>query len=309
MGRYTGLSPSPGNFTAYSTRSLPPFTAMFSSYCSGERICCKIAPSWISPTIPRVFTFERTFFRSPTPAARFCISPSPRVTCCRLSLTWRKDLPIRSSSVFCSFSSTVFRISASCRLFSSVMFDTFFSMDILIFSSRCSISMEVRANCLFSSDSRRLCSSMLSRCACDSISPMFFTLLCTMPMVSCRERYISSRSSLGRPPPPYPAEPDRRPDLVRISRMITSTTSISSVLHTPISNMFICLYPVVFIVFRRAFLVQERIRILVFIVGIIGVDDIQFMKLFVESFSLFLHRPENLIVFGILQRLFLSLFL
>jgi hypothetical protein len=99
------------------------------------------------------------------------------------------------------------------------------------------------------------------------------------------------------------------PDLVRISRMITSTTSISSVLHTPISNMFICLYPVVFIVFRRAILVQERIRILVFIVGIIGVDDIQFMKLFVESFSLFLHRPEDLIVFGILQRLFLSLFL
>ena len=78
-----------------------------------------MAPSWISPRMPRVFTLERTRFRSPTPAARVCISPSPLYTCSSRSLTSRKDWLIRSSRVFCSFSSTVARICSRRRPLSS----------------------------------------------------------------------------------------------------------------------------------------------------------------------------------------------
>ena len=86
IGRYTKSFPSPGNFTANSTRSVVPVTATFSSYCSGERICSRIAPSCISPRMPLVFTFDRTFFKSPTPAARLCISPRLLVTCSSVSV-------------------------------------------------------------------------------------------------------------------------------------------------------------------------------------------------------------------------------
>ena len=74
-----------------------------------------MAPSWISPKVPRVFTLVSTRFRSPTPVARLCISPSPRCTASSRSLTSLNDSPSRRSSVPCSFSSTVWRIWSSLR--------------------------------------------------------------------------------------------------------------------------------------------------------------------------------------------------
>jgi len=41
-----------------------------------QTICSNSAPNWISPQVPRVLTLVRTFFKSPTPVASVCISPS-----------------------------------------------------------------------------------------------------------------------------------------------------------------------------------------------------------------------------------------
>ncbi len=88
-------------------------------YCSGAMICSRMFPSWISPNTPRVFTLLSTFFRSPTPCARCCISPRPFCTASSRSLTSLNDCPNLSSRVLCSFSSTVSRIFSS---FNSVVF-------------------------------------------------------------------------------------------------------------------------------------------------------------------------------------------
>ena len=92
--------------------------------------------------MPRVLTLDSTFLRSPTPTARVCISPSPLYTCSRRSLTSAKLWFIFSSSVFCSFSSTVWRISASCLLLSSRISASFISIERRMFSSFCSFSSE-----------------------------------------------------------------------------------------------------------------------------------------------------------------------
>ena len=68
----------PGRRIANSTRSpLPRRTSTFLAYCAGVSICSRIISSCTSPHVPRVFTLVRTFFRSPTPVASCCISPSP----------------------------------------------------------------------------------------------------------------------------------------------------------------------------------------------------------------------------------------
>ena len=71
------------------------------------------APSCTSPKMPRFFTLVSTRLRSPTPVARFCISPRPRCTASSRSETSLNDWPRRVSSVLCSFSSTVARICSS----------------------------------------------------------------------------------------------------------------------------------------------------------------------------------------------------
>ena len=72
-----------------------------------------MAPSCSSPQVPRVFTLVITRLRSPTLPASVCISPRPLCTCSSRSLTSLNDSPRRCSSVACSFSSTVRRISSS----------------------------------------------------------------------------------------------------------------------------------------------------------------------------------------------------
>jgi hypothetical protein len=42
-----------------------------SADCSGANICSRSAPNCTSPHVPRVLTFIRTFFRSPTPDASY----------------------------------------------------------------------------------------------------------------------------------------------------------------------------------------------------------------------------------------------
>lgn len=60
MGSQTVPFPSPGSRTAYSTTLvLPGRVQTLAAYCSGERICSRIAPSWISPRMPRVLTFGK----------------------------------------------------------------------------------------------------------------------------------------------------------------------------------------------------------------------------------------------------------
>ena len=76
MGISTPSPSSEGSFTANST-FVPRFMGASRIYWSGESISSSMEPNWISPSIPRVLTFERTFFRSPTPVASVCISPSP----------------------------------------------------------------------------------------------------------------------------------------------------------------------------------------------------------------------------------------
>ncbi len=79
----------------------------------GARISSRMAPSWISPRIPRVFTPESTCFSPPTSAARFCISPRPLYTCSSWSFTALKLSVTRFCNASCSCSSTVWRISSS----------------------------------------------------------------------------------------------------------------------------------------------------------------------------------------------------
>ena len=112
MGSHTGPESRPGKRIANSTRSPEPVGDTLRSNWPGASICVSRFSSWTSPQAPRVVTFPRMRLRSPTPAARCCISPSPRCTCSRRSLTKRKDSPRRVSRVDCSFSSTVARISS-----------------------------------------------------------------------------------------------------------------------------------------------------------------------------------------------------
>ena len=105
---------------AYSTRwVLPGMVATLVSYCSGARISSRMAPSWISPRMPRVLTPESTCFSPPTSAARFCISPSPLYTCSSWSFTALKLSVTRFCRASCSCSSTVWRISSSFFAFSA----------------------------------------------------------------------------------------------------------------------------------------------------------------------------------------------
>ena len=170
-------------------------------------------PSCISPTIPRVLTLESTFFKSPTPLARVCISPNPLYTCSSLSLTKRNDCPMRSSKVFCSFSSTVARICSSLLPLSSCMVRMRCSMVCRICSSCCSVCVVSRATlssisfrplsmvrckvslrwviCKFSSASRLSCSAEDCAWEAASSSDKFLTELCTVCEVSWRERRSS----------------------------------------------------------------------------------------------------------------------
>jgi hypothetical protein len=77
------------------------------------RTCSSSASSCTSPKTPRVFTLVSTRCRLPTPTASDCISPRPLCTCSSRSATCLKLSPRRVSSVVCSFSSTVLRISSS----------------------------------------------------------------------------------------------------------------------------------------------------------------------------------------------------
>ena len=116
MGNHTGpaLASSPGRRMAYSTSSLDAGrTLTFLSYCSGARICSRMAPNCTSPQVPRSLTLVKTRLRSPTPVAKVCISPSPRCTASSLSLTILKDSPMRFSKALCNCSSTVFCICSS----------------------------------------------------------------------------------------------------------------------------------------------------------------------------------------------------
>ena len=122
---------------------------------AGARICSRIAPSWISPKMPRVFTLLKTFFRSPTPVASVCISPRPLYTLSNCSLTRLKDCCSFSSSVFCSFSSTVWRISSRRLPLSACMAAIRVSIVVRMFSSFCSLSsapvfMRCSMNCSWS---------------------------------------------------------------------------------------------------------------------------------------------------------------
>ena len=69
------------------------------AYCCGVSTSASSAASCTSPHMPRVLTLASTRFRSPTPTASDCISPSPRCTCSRRSDTMRNDSPSRCSSV------------------------------------------------------------------------------------------------------------------------------------------------------------------------------------------------------------------
>ena len=122
MGSQTLLPSTPGIRMAYSTRwVLPGMVATLVSYCSGARISSRIAPSWISPRMPRVLTPESTCFSPPTSAARLCISPKPLYTCSSWSLTALKLSVTRFCSASCNCSSTVWRISSSFWAFCACM--------------------------------------------------------------------------------------------------------------------------------------------------------------------------------------------
>jgi hypothetical protein len=84
---------------------------------SGVSTCSSKASSCTSPNTPRVFTLVSTRCRLPTPTASVCISPSPLCTCSSRSATCLKLSLRRVSSVLCSFSSTVLRISSSLAAF------------------------------------------------------------------------------------------------------------------------------------------------------------------------------------------------
>jgi hypothetical protein len=75
-------------------------------------------PRATSPHVPRDLTLPRIRFRSPTPVASACISPTLSCTRVSESLTILNDAPSRCSSVPWSFSSTVWRICSNFWAFS-----------------------------------------------------------------------------------------------------------------------------------------------------------------------------------------------
>jgi hypothetical protein len=75
-------------------------------------------PKATSPQVPRDLTLLRMRFKSPTPVARACISPTLSWTFVNESLTILNDAPSRCSRVPWSFSSTVWRICSSFTAFS-----------------------------------------------------------------------------------------------------------------------------------------------------------------------------------------------
>ena len=113
----TGAPPSvvPGSLIANSTRALAARPRSPRSSRTGPTVstCSSSMPSCTSPQVPRDFTLVSTRFRSPTPIASCCISPRPWCTFSSRSETSLNDSPRRCSSVACSFSSTVRRISSS----------------------------------------------------------------------------------------------------------------------------------------------------------------------------------------------------
>src|SRR5438309_1011454 len=77
---------------AYSTRSREPGrVATFFANWSGVSICSRSEPSCTSPQVPRTLTLVRTRLSSPTPVARFCISPRPLCTSSSRSDTCLND--------------------------------------------------------------------------------------------------------------------------------------------------------------------------------------------------------------------------
>ena len=116
IGSQTTCSSSvlPGRRIANSTcASLPGTVLTLRPYCSGVIPSSIRRANCTSPQVPRVLTLVNTRFKSPTPVARVCISPSPLCTASSRSDTCLNDSPSRNSSVACSFSSTVRRISSS----------------------------------------------------------------------------------------------------------------------------------------------------------------------------------------------------
>ena len=103
-----------GSLSANSTRApLPAMVSTFLAYCSGVSTCSSSISSCTSPQVPRVLTLVSTRFKSPTPSASCCISPSPWWTRSSRSDTCWNEAVRRVSKVACSFSSTVLRISSS----------------------------------------------------------------------------------------------------------------------------------------------------------------------------------------------------
>jgi hypothetical protein len=82
----------PGKRTANSTRKLLPGTVLHvRPRIAAASVLRQGAPRrCTSPHVPRVFTLPSTRFKSPTPTASDCISPSPRCTCSRRSDTRRR---------------------------------------------------------------------------------------------------------------------------------------------------------------------------------------------------------------------------
>ena len=238
---------------ANSTRSpLPGRVTTLAPYCSAVSTCSSSAASWTSPQVPRVLTLVSTFLRSPTPAASVCISPSPLCTSSRRSLTSRKESPSRCSSVACSFSSTVRRISSSLPALSAWMADRRASTDWRNCSKRCSLLWVRRASCCAKASSCWPCSadncptwpasalaSRSSACACSSRSPR------AEPAASWRPRAISSRSSRSVRSRPRSRlfSRERKPGssaaawpAQRRSRMICSSSTATPTTNAPYSR-------------------------------------------------------------------------
>ncbi len=237
MGSHTclpGSSSGPGSLTAYSTFSRESgFVCTFVSYCPTVRISSSIAPSWTSPSVPRVFTFDRTFLRSPTPVARLRISPSPLWTASSCALTSLKDSPSRFSRVSCSFSSTVRRISSS--------------LTSLLSRSWSSLASSVPRSCSslasFAPESSLISFVTASR-ICRWLEPIWPMVCTTTSAPDCCDLVSSSRNSRATPPDSSRAvlnssrtarstpEPDAAPCLRSSSRRSPTAVSRTS-RHAP----------------------------------------------------------------------------
>ena len=149
MGIHTGGPPStmPGNFRANSTRApLPGSVSTFFAYWSTVSTCSSSISSCTSPQVPRVFTLVSTRFRSPTPSASCCISPRPWWTFSSRSDTCWNEALKRVSSVACSFSSTVLRISSRRAPLSACKSRILFSKVARTSSMRCAFDSVSWAN-------------------------------------------------------------------------------------------------------------------------------------------------------------------